>query len=96
MALGGHADFFARKGMVALLFDNRGSGKSTGDWKKSGYDELAQDGIAGIHLLQQRTDVDPKRVGFWGISQAGWVMPSAAAKSADIAFILTTSGPRWI
>ncbi len=88
----GHADFFARQGFVSLMFDKRGNGRSTGDWKKSGFDELAQDGIAGIHLLQKRKDVDPKRVGFWGISQAGWIMPLAAKKSPDVAFILTTSG----
>jgi dienelactone hydrolase len=89
----GHADFFARQGLVALMFDKRGSGKSTGDWKQSGFDELAQDGLAGIQLLQKRKEVDPKRVGFWGISQAGWIMPLAATKSPEVAFILTTSGP---
>jgi len=88
----GHADFFARQGLVALFFDKRGNGQSTGDWKRVGFDPLAEDAVAGIHLLQQRKDVDPKHVGFWGISQAGWIMPLAASKSPDVAFILTTSG----
>jgi dienelactone hydrolase len=90
--LEGYADYFARQGLVALVFDKRGNGASTGDWKRVGFDALAQDGIAGIHLLQQRKDVDPKRVGFWGISQAGWIMPLAASMSPDVAFIVTTSG----
>lgn len=88
-----YADFFARQGLVALFFDKRGDGQSTGDWKRVGFDALAQDGLAGLRLLQQRTDVDPKRVGFWGISQAGWIMPLAASMAPDtVSFIIVTSG----
>lgn len=88
-----YADFFARQGLVALFFDKRGNGGSTGNWRTVGFDALAQDGIAGLKLLQQRKDVDPERVGFWGISQAGWVMTLAASMDPQtVAFIVVTSG----
>jgi len=87
-----YADFFARQGLVALVFDKRGCGASTGNWREVGFDALAQDGLAGLKLLQQRKDVDPKRMGFWGISQAGWIMPLAASMSPEVSFIIVTSG----
>lgn len=88
-----YADFFARQGLVALFFDKRGTGASTGDWHTVGFEPLARDGLAGLHLLQNRPDVDPDRLGFWGISQAGWIMPLAASFSDDVKFLLITSGP---
>jgi dienelactone hydrolase len=90
----GHADFFARRGMVALIYDKRGCGKSTGNWRLVNFEPLAGDALAGLHVLQARKEVDPKRCGFWGISQAGWIMPLAAHKEPDnVAFILAASGP---
>ena len=89
----GHADFFARRGMVTLIYDKRGCGKSTGNWRMVDFGPLAKDALAGLHLLQKRPAVDPKRCGFWGISQAGWVMPLAASIAPqDVAFIVTASG----
>lgn len=89
----GHADFFARQGLTVLGFDKRGNGGSTGNWRLVGFEPLARDGLAGLRLLQSRPDVDPENVGFWGISQAGWIMPLAASIAPeDVAFIVTTSG----
>jgi len=86
------ADWFARHGMVCLVFDKRGNGKSTGKWLDVGFNELADDGIAGLRYLQTRPDVDPKRIGFWGISQAGWLMEIAAQRCPDTAYFICISG----
>lgn len=86
------ADFFARRGIACLVYDKRGVGDSTGKWKEVGFWELAEDGVEGAHFLQKRADVDPKRVGMFGISQAGWLIPMAASRSKDIAFIVVISG----
>lgn len=85
-------DWFARQGMVGLIFDKRGNGKSTGKWLDVGFNELADDGIAGLRMLQLRADVDPGRIGFWGISQAGWIMEAAAQRCPDTAFFVSISG----
>lgn len=87
-----YADFFARQGLVTLFFDKRGTGESDGDWHAVGFEPLARDGLAGIEFLRSRDDVDPDRVGFWGISQAGWIMILADSLSDDVAFTLVTSG----
>lgn len=86
------ADFFARLGLACLCFDKRGNGKSEGDWRKVGFDALAEDGLAGLQMLRSRPDIDPTRVGFWGVSQAGWIMVLAASKSSDVAYFICVNG----
>src|SRR5579872_930914 len=42
------ADYLARRGIAVLIYDKRGDGQSTGDWKTSTFEDLADDCIAGI------------------------------------------------
>lgn len=85
------ADHFARHGIAVLLYDKRGIGQSTGNWATENFDDLAQDALAGLQLLQGRSDISPKQVGMWGISQAGWIMAKATTRSKEIAFIICVS-----
>ena len=56
-------------------------------------DILAGDALAGVESLKTRNDIDSSRIGFVGMSQAGWIMPLAASRSDDVAFIVNISGP---
>jgi hypothetical protein len=87
------ADLFARAGLVALTYDKRGTGSSGGDWKSSDFDDLAGDAIAGLQLLRARRDVDPERIGIWGISQGGWIAPLVASRWPALAFVVLHAGP---
>lgn len=87
------ADFFALNGVAVLIYDKRGCGSSTGDWRKSGFDDLAGDALAGLELLKTRPDINPHQIGLWGISQGGWIVSLAASRSAEVAFIISVSGP---
>ena len=89
----GLADFFALNGVATLVYDKRGCGTSTGDWRKSGFDDLAGDALAGLELLKNRPDINPHQIGLWGISQGGWIVGLAAARSTNVAFIISVSGP---
>ncbi len=80
-------------GIAVLIFDRRGSGSSTGDFNTATFQDLAADGIAGVELLKSRRDIDPERIGVWGVSQGGWLGPLAATMSRDIAFVVSVSGP---
>jgi pimeloyl-ACP methyl ester carboxylesterase len=86
-------DFFALNGVAALVYDKRGCGASSGDWRKSGFDDLAGDGLAGLELLKNRADINPRQIGLWGISQGGWLVGLAASRSTNVAFIIGVSGP---
>ena len=85
------ADHFARHGIAALIYDKRGAGASTGNWATASFDEMAVDALAALKLLQNRKDINPKQIGMWGSSQAGWVMAKATSMSKDIAFIISVS-----
>jgi dienelactone hydrolase len=85
--------WFAEHGIAALTYDKRGVGASTGDFKTVPFTDLAADGLAAVALLKARADVDPKRIGVWGLSQGGWLGPLAASESRDVAFVIAVSGP---
>lgn len=86
------AEYFTRYGIAALIYDKRGVGKSTGDWKRSDFSDLAGDAIAGIHFLQQRNEINPKQIGLYGHSQGGMIAPLPASRSKDVAFIISGAG----
>jgi len=81
----------ARAGFVTLFPDKRGSGASGGDWHTTGLDGLGDDALAGVAFLRNDARVDPGRVGLLGLSQGGVVAPLAAARSDDVAFVVSLS-----
>ena len=58
--------------MAVLSLDKRGAGASTGDWHTASLDDIAGDWLAGVAMLKQRKDIDPRRIGVHGSSQGGW------------------------
>ena len=86
------ARFLIRRGIAVLGYDKRGVGGSTGDWNTASFDDLAGDVVAAFEYLKTRADIDPGNIGLLGISQAGWVMPLAAVRAKDIAFLISVSG----
>ena len=87
------ARWFAAEGIAALAYDKRGVGQSGGDFRKVPFMELSDDGLGAIKYLKSRKEIDAKRIGVWGLSQGGWLGPLAAARSADVAFVIAVSGP---
>lgn len=73
------ASQFARAGFAALVFDKRGVGQSSGDWRTSGFEVLAADGAAAMAALASQPECDAARIGIYGHSQGGNVAPLAAA-----------------
>jgi pimeloyl-ACP methyl ester carboxylesterase len=83
---------FARKGVAALIYDKRGCGASTGDWTRAGLYDLAEDALACVRLLRGRPDIKPASVGLWGLSQGASIIPIAAGRSPDVAFLIAVGG----
>ena len=76
-----YAERFAGIGLASLRFDKRGTGSSTGSWANSSLEDLARDAVVALDHLRGLPEIDPARVGFWGVSQAGWVAVRASALS---------------
>ena len=86
------ARFLIRRGIAVLGYDKRGVGGSTGDWNTASFDDLAGDVVAVFDYLKTRSDIDHGQVGLLGVSQAGWIMPLAAVRAKDLAFLISVSG----
>jgi hypothetical protein len=87
-----YAECLAGKGIVTLIQDKRGTGKSTGDWTKANYEDLAGDYISAVEFLKSFNEVNEKQIGIYGHSQGGTIAPLVALKSNDIAFIISNAG----
>ena len=94
------AERFLSMGLAVLTYDKRGVGRSTGTYVNVGtarsreiFPVLADDALAGLAVLKTRKDIDPRRIGLGGMSQAGWLVPLAASRSRDVAFLVILSGP---
>ncbi|NIR52405.1 alpha/beta fold hydrolase, partial [candidate division KSB1 bacterium] len=82
----------AERGIAMLLPDKRGSGRSSGDWKRASFEDLADDAIAGVETLRGYSQVKPGSVGVLGLSQGGHIAPLAATRSSHVAFVINISG----
>jgi dipeptidyl aminopeptidase/acylaminoacyl peptidase len=80
-------------GFAVLVFDRRGSGQSSGDFASADFETLADDAIAGQHALAKIPRIDQTRIGFWGLSQGGWLAVLAAGRSTNSAFAVSASAP---
>lgn len=86
------ADHLTRQGFAVLRFDDRGFGKSEGDFSKATDLDFVGDALAAIAWLKTRPEVDAAGIGLAGHSEGGIVAPRAAAQSKDIAFIVLMAG----
>jgi uncharacterized protein len=86
------AKLFARHGMVALAWDKRGSGASSGE-VRAPYEAYAADAEAGARLLAGHPEVDPARLGLYGVSEGGWVAVIAAPRIRPAFLIVVSATP---
>ncbi|MFF6998989.1 alpha/beta hydrolase family protein [Streptomyces sp. NPDC008313] len=82
---------FARAGYASLSFSKPGVGGSEGDWLEQSMDDRAEETLAAVRWARGRPDVDGRRIGLWGASQAGWVLPKAAARDRRLQFVIAVS-----
>ena len=83
-----HARMLARHGYGVLLMDRRGEGASEGDPEGFGW-SFDKDIQAGIAYLKTRRDVEPGRIGGFGLSVGGEMMLQTAAQTKDLAAVVS-------
>lgn len=91
-------------GFAVLSFDKRGTGESTGTYERftvAGsnrvFNQLAGDVAASVRWLAEQPGIDTGRIGLFGGSQAGWILPLADFHlqrdgGPEIAFIIIGEG----
>ncbi|HMV08464.1 MAG TPA: alpha/beta hydrolase [Cyclobacteriaceae bacterium] len=86
------SDYLTRNGIAVLRFDDRGVGKSTGNFQTATSADFATDVTAAVEYLKTRTEINKKKIGLIGHSEGGVIAPMVAANSKDIAFIVLMAG----
>ena len=86
------SDYLTRHGIAVLRADDRGTAKSTGDFKTATTADFATDTEAGIAYLKTRAEVDTHKIGLIGHSEGAVIAPMIAARNKDVAFIVMMAG----
>ncbi len=89
------ADHFARQGIAVLRYDDRGVGKSTGNFESAVTDDFIVDAQAAWNFLAKQSQIDATKVGLLGHSEGSSVAISVAAKNPDVAFLVLMAGAGW-
>jgi pimeloyl-ACP methyl ester carboxylesterase len=87
-----HARILAGAGFAVLRYDPPGVGRSTGSLRLETFDDRAREAVAAVNYLRTRPELRPGEIGLWGHSQGGWITQMAAARSRNVAFIVSVSG----
>ncbi len=87
------SDYLTRNGIAVLRYDDRGIGKSKGNFVLSTTEDFATDAQAAVEYLKTRKEVDPKKIGIAGHSEGGLIAPMVAVNSSDVRYIILLAGP---
>ncbi|WP_445321816.1 alpha/beta hydrolase family protein [Paenibacillus sp. FSL H8-0048] len=86
----------ASLGYASLSLDKRGIGGSAGHWLDQSIDDRVEEARAAIAWARKQPGIDPDRIGVWGASQAGWVIPKLADKEPLAFSILVSPAINWL
>ena len=87
------SDYLVKKGIAVLRYDDRGFGKSSGDFSSADSFDFAQDAIAAVNFLKNRNQIDSNKIGVIGHSEGGLIAPIASNISESINFMVLMAAP---
>jgi fermentation-respiration switch protein FrsA (DUF1100 family) len=89
------ADYLSRRGVVVLRADDRGAGKSNGDFNSATTRDFADDAAGAVQFLKSREFVS--HIGLIGHSEGGIIAPMVASDPAlgarDVDFLVLLAAP---
>jgi pimeloyl-ACP methyl ester carboxylesterase len=87
------ADYLTKKGFVVLRVDDRGMGQTTGDVALATSADFASDALVSLGYLENRPEVNKKKIGLMGHSEGGMIAEMIGAKRKDLSFIVLLAAP---
>ncbi len=87
----------AKHGYASLSWSKPGIDGSDGNWLFQSMDDRANEANEVIEWAKNLPEIDTNKIGLWGASQAGWVIPKIVKLNKNIAFtILVAPAINWI
>jgi len=87
------ADYLTKRGIGVLRFDDRGIGKSKGNFALATSFDFAEDVNSAVEYLKGRNDLSGVKIGLMGHSEGGIIAPIVASKRNDISFLVLLAAP---
>lgn len=87
------ADHLTKAGYAVLRYDDRGTGKSSGNFAASTSADFATDAEAVLGYITSRPEINPQKVGLFGHSEGGLIAAMISARNPKVAFVISMAGP---
>lgn len=87
------SDYLTRQGIAVLRYDDRGVGKSTGNFGTATTLDFADDAQGAFQYLLSRGEIDQKQIGLAGHSEGAMIAPVVASRNPRVAFVVMMAGP---
>ncbi|KTF12333.1 alpha/beta hydrolase family protein [Pseudoalteromonas sp. H105] len=87
------ADQLTRQNVAVLRYDDRGVGKSTGDFSAATSKDFANDANAAYQFIANNLKFKSSNIGFIGHSEGGLIGAIAAAENPNVDFFVSLAGP---
>ncbi len=87
------SDYLTRHGIAVLRYDDRGVGKSTGEFGSATSEDFATDALSALKTLEKFPEINKDNIGIIGHSEGGLIAPMVAASSDDVDFIVLLAAP---
>ncbi len=84
--------YLTKKGIAVLRFDDRGTAKSTGNFKSATTADFARDVESALKYLKSRKEINHNKIGLIGHSEGGIIAPMVASKNKNVDFIILLAG----
>lgn len=86
----------ASLGYASLSLNKRGIGGSEGSWLDQSIADRVEEARQALAWAREQPSIDSSRIGVWGASQAGWVIPQLAAAEPLAFSILVSPAISWL
>lgn len=86
------ADYLAKKGIASLRVDDRGIGKTTGDFQIATTGDFADDIEEEITYVKSDKNIDGTHIGLIGHSEGGMIASIVSSRNKNVKFMISLSG----
>lgn len=89
-------EVMTKEGYAVVSWDKQGVNGSEGNWLKQSMNDRANEVVDVIKWIKEQDDFKSSKIGLWGSSQAGWVIPEVVGMIEVDFTVLVAPAINWI